>query len=284
MSTKKNLYIFGNILIFALLSCLQISCTIYTHNVPFGQLQVAIDSIENINGTNIVLSKKLFKRNHIRPSVYRHTVKELGRLPKTDGVYLLKKLNGGSRSAMTIVKDTNVINGLNNHKIFFDCRSAARAIRKNGKKMPELYKWLCQECTDFSVVNNTNIWPPALQGRTKTYVSFYYSYIPYSEWKKFTYSPYTNVEGTGMGYKGRPIIWVFNELFYRITNVSEELWKGLLRDGDIDEERYLCRWWPTELDNYKEVQVVENEIEWGKYVQSKVLKKHYPVMVKVYTL
>lgn len=83
----------------------------------------------------------------------------------------------------------------------------------------------------------------------------------------------------GLSYKGRPIVWVLNNMFYAITQAPQTF-------GPIDIEwltEYSVERMPDQLEDIKTVYISEDDNVWKRYLLSSRLEGFHPVTVFLYS-
>ena len=215
------------------------------------------------------------------------------RLPMAERVHVLKEVKVKGRRLFENARaawETEQRGAFRSY-VRYDCDKAADEIYDRGGEMPGILEWLAMKNEWFS-------------GSTTDMDELAYGYKEFDvdEFNKIPISMFgattstsadqetgdydiekvghvLNLQGMGLSYKNRPIVWVLNNNYYCMSMSPISIaTKDILFISNHSFERM-----PLYLDECKSVYVSEDEDIWRHYVDVKGLDRYSPVTVFVYT-
>jgi len=145
----------------------------------------------------------------------------------------------------------------------YDCEKEADKLLDEGKLMMGFEEWLVSLGDAFFT----------------TYCN-YYDDTPVTtsmEEESNTFQPVTHIHSEGLGYYGRPILWIINNQFWGITNYSGVEPKILYNDNKSGTTTF-----PIMLDEVKSVYISEDVQSARKHFYSPTFEAYNPVVFYCY--
>lgn len=162
----------------------------------------------------------------------------------------------------------------------------------SGEETPELAKWLMRKNSFFGgdeiYLFHDDSLEVAMQKKTQiTTLLGIYGENPDESDTQFLESlrrdldkaPRIPITYSGIHYKNRPVVWVVNNLLYKVTSIpSRFAFEDIQTLGDMYKADF-----PTDMDEAKAVYISEDNTVWRKYINMPELESYSPVTVFVYT-
>lgn len=174
----------------------------------------------------------------------------------------------------------------------YDIDSEVDRMIDSGVDVPELAKWLIRK-NSFFAGDEINLYHDdslevAMQKKKQitTLMGIYGdkfedSNAQFLENLKYDLNkaPRIPITYSGIHYKNRPVVWVVNNLLYKVTSVpSRFAMENIQTLGDMYQADF-----PTDMDEAKAVYISEDNTVWRKYINMPELENYSPVTVFVYT-
>ena len=173
----------------------------------------------------------------------------------------------------------------------YDCDKAADEIYDRGEETPEILDWLAKKNDNFA--GSTMDMDDLSFGQIE-FDSDEFNTIPISmfgattsssanqmrgEYTKGKVGHVLNLQGLGLSYKSRPIVWILNNNYYCMSMSPISIaTKDIVFIYNYSSERM-----PRFLDECKSVYISEDENIWRHYVDVNGLAQYSPVTVFVYS-
>lgn len=159
--------------------------------------------------------------------------------------------------------------------LVYDCDKAVDSILAHGLEMPTLYEWLLKQNTDFSKQNRGLSFPNSIEYPDH---HFYVGRPGYEIYHKFNL-PYE--DACCLMYEKRPIVWIFDGMLLRISNIPETVlgewrnekeWKERRRKACPEDQ-------DEKLNTYRQARIVKDGDVWKQYLDLPALEKYHPATV-----
>lgn len=174
----------------------------------------------------------------------------------------------------------------------YDIDSEVDRMIDSGVDVPELAKWLMRK-NSFFAGDEINLYHDdslevAMQKKKQitTLMGIYGdkfedSNAQFLENLKYDLNkaPRIPITYSGIHYKNRPVVWVVNNLLYKVTSVpSRFAMENIQTLGDMYQADF-----PMDMEEAKAVYISEANTVWRKYINLPELENYSPVTVFVYT-
>ena len=224
------------------------------------------------------------------------------RLPMAERVHVLKEVKVKGRRLFENARaawETEQRGAFRSY-VRYDCDKAADEIYDRGGEMPGILEWLAMKNEWFSgsttdmdelYIYPTPLNPDGSEIDTDKINKINISLLedakkttPSADQEKGDYTAdkighVINLQGLGLAYKKRPIVWVLNNNYYCLSMAPISVsTKDILHIYSYSIERM-----PLYLDECKSVYISEDDDIWRHYVDVKGLDRYSPVTVFVYT-
>lgn len=160
----------------------------------------------------------------------------------------------------------------------YDCVKEADAIADRGEDIPDFYTWLAERNSFFGGEDKSAGGGGGGSAIEKTALESMMNIRTSKDEEDLA-------QLNGMTYKGRPIVWIWNNTFYEISGMNERLGNKFLQgrlNGEVvvyDESINMIPEW---LDDYKAVYIAENDI-WTHHLLFSELTTYHPVTIFLYS-
>ncbi len=194
--------------------------------------------------------------------------------------------------------------------IYYNVDEASDRIADSGQQQPDFFDWLADRNPSFRG-KRIDMYKDLPQTRAEAYSSGYTSLkafrddqTPMGERAATVGSENTSLDGAqtmlsndanditvnvmsdhilllqgeGLSYKNRPIVWVLNNSFYYISNSPYSI-----KMEDLDLRTTTSEIMPEDIEDFKSVYISEDPKAWRRYVSCDKLDGHDPVTIFVYT-
>ncbi|NPD93265.1 hypothetical protein, partial [Xylanibacter muris] len=161
--------------------------------------------------------------------------------------------------------------------IKYDCTKAADEYFDKGEETPGLIEWLSEKNPFFNGSKNTT------SNRTDDKED---TGLIVQEENTGEQSISGNNDASeqifkgGISYKNRPIVWILNNIFYKITGLSPSGWRNVMTGLWAHDQGFYEM--PTWLEDFKSIYISEDDNIWKNYVVSGALATYHPVTIFVY--